>query len=759
MNAKIIVYYFESGFAAFRTFSSTNDTIEIVGNRDNWPILVDLAFEPELASNVCEQLSKNPKFAYASKSFANANLPNSCEVLHDRNVKISERDGFAILKYFGTELTTEKEVSGHIAKGPSINVQADDKHELNEVLALPLSDFEFSVRTANVFATQNYQKIGDLISLSEIELLRLPNFGRRSLNEVIEFLGEYGLKLSTDKDAYIDYHRKKIESEEYEVPKTIIQNFRQAIAGFNERETDVILLRAENLTLEEIGQRYRVTRERIRQIEAKALRKLKHPARRWNANHWSEKLDEIFDRSILPVTIEYLGVVDECFSHEETEKNLLGFLISTCCWGRFRFVEFDENVFLSRISQKMLDEARLSVKNLVAECLGKTKLEIESLAKNVVYPEGREFVSSLVSDALKHSIFEQRDGNEVLLTYSERRSGLSIAEHIMLNAENPLSNEEIEQIIQIQFPDAEVRSVMNRFQELKDVFPLRHGAWATIKHLGFSDHELSRLKAEIQRAVDSIDKTQFHSQDILSILQNNGSEFSSRLDGFKLAGLIRKFCLETYLGRSVFSKDRNSTSRILLHDVIVSVLREAGQPLKNAEIKKRVTRVRGFEGYFQVFPKPPVIGLGQGYFALDHWVIRKEGNGFVCETEVVEGKFTADPHNQTSGAAENLAREKIEPPVWSDQKIQQLREMWLDGHSISEIAKTIEISRNAVAGKAHRLELPKRAPKIDHDDQNNSENIVKIRRLLKAEFSASQISEILKIDIDDVQKIISDTNV
>jgi hypothetical protein len=242
-------------------------------------------------------------------------------------------------------------------------------------------------------------------------------------------------------------------------------------------------------------------------------------------------------------------------------------------------------------------------------------------------------------------------------------------------------------------------------------------------------------------------------------LQNNGSEFSSRLDGFKLAGLIRKFCLETYLGRSVFSKDRNSTSRILLHDVIVSVLREAGQPLKNAEIKKRVTRVRGFEGYFQVFPKPPVIGLGQGYFALDHWVIRKEGNGFVCETEVVEGKFTADPNNQTSGAAENLVREKIEPPVWSDQKIQQLREMWLDGHSISEIAKTIEISRNAVAGKAHRLELPKRAPKTDQDDQNNSENIVKIRRLLRAEFSASQISEILKIDIDDVQKIISDTNV
>jgi len=33
-------------------------------------------------------------------------------------------------------------------------------------------------------------------------------------------------------------------------------------------------------TLEEVGRRYNVTRERIRQIEAKALRKLRHPARR-----------------------------------------------------------------------------------------------------------------------------------------------------------------------------------------------------------------------------------------------------------------------------------------------------------------------------------------------------------------------------------------------------------------------------------------------------------------------------------------------
>ena len=352
MNAKIIVYYFDRGVAAFRTFSSTNDTIEIVGNKDNWPLLIDLAFEPELASSVCEQLSENPNFAYASKSFANANLPLSCRVLHNRNVKISDRDGFVILKYFGTKLTTDEEVFDAIAESADISVQDDDNHELNEVLELPLSGFEFSVRTTNMFAAQNYQNIGDLISLSEIDFLNLPNFGRHSLNEVIEFLDGYGLKLSTDKDAYINYHRKNNDHGEYEIPETMIKNFREAIASFNERETNIILLRAENHTLEEIGQRYAVTRERIRQIEAKALSKLKHPAHRWMAHYWSDKLDKVFDHSILPVTVDYIASVDGCFVHAEAEKILLGYLISTCCWGKFHFVEFNGNVFVSRISQK-----------------------------------------------------------------------------------------------------------------------------------------------------------------------------------------------------------------------------------------------------------------------------------------------------------------------------------------------------------------------------------------------------------------------
>ncbi len=59
---------------------------------------------------------------------------------------------------------------------------------------------------------------------------------------------------------------------------------RQALAGLTPREEQVLRLRfgvgeVTDYTLEEVGQRFAVTRERIRQIEAKALRKLRRPQR------------------------------------------------------------------------------------------------------------------------------------------------------------------------------------------------------------------------------------------------------------------------------------------------------------------------------------------------------------------------------------------------------------------------------------------------------------------------------------------------
>lgn len=49
---------------------------------------------------------------------------------------------------------------------------------------------------------------------------------------------------------------------------------------------------------------------------------------------------------------------------------------------------------------------------------------------------------------------------------------------------------------------------------------------------------------------------------------------------------------------------------------------------------------------------------------------------------------------------------------WTEETIQRLRALWQEGHSTAEIGRRMGISKNAVVGKAHRLELPARPSPI-----------------------------------------------
>ena len=61
-----------------------------------------------------------------------------------------------------------------------------------------MDELELSVRSANCLKNDNIVYIGDLIQKTEAEMLRTPNFGRKSLNEIKEVLSGMGLHLGMD---------------------------------------------------------------------------------------------------------------------------------------------------------------------------------------------------------------------------------------------------------------------------------------------------------------------------------------------------------------------------------------------------------------------------------------------------------------------------------------------------------------------------------------------------------------------------------
>ena len=75
---------------------------------------------------------------------------------------------------------------------------AEDGLEFNPLLLKKVDELELSVRSANCLKNDNIVYIGDLIQKTEAEMLRTPNFGRKSLNEIKEVLSGMGLHLGME---------------------------------------------------------------------------------------------------------------------------------------------------------------------------------------------------------------------------------------------------------------------------------------------------------------------------------------------------------------------------------------------------------------------------------------------------------------------------------------------------------------------------------------------------------------------------------
>jgi DNA-directed RNA polymerase subunit alpha len=96
-------------------------------------------------------------------------------------VLVDQLSVFAALE--GTAVPTEDKAGG--VKAPPID----------PILLRPVDDLELTVRSANCLKAENIYYIGDLIQRTETELLKTPNLGRKSLNEIKEVLAARGLTL------------------------------------------------------------------------------------------------------------------------------------------------------------------------------------------------------------------------------------------------------------------------------------------------------------------------------------------------------------------------------------------------------------------------------------------------------------------------------------------------------------------------------------------------------------------------------------
>lgn len=76
--------------------------------------------------------------------------------------------------------------------------EQEEEIHIDPVLLSPVDDLELTVRSANCLKAENINSIGDLVRRTEVELLKTPNLGKKSLNEIKEVLAARGLELGMD---------------------------------------------------------------------------------------------------------------------------------------------------------------------------------------------------------------------------------------------------------------------------------------------------------------------------------------------------------------------------------------------------------------------------------------------------------------------------------------------------------------------------------------------------------------------------------
>jgi DNA-directed RNA polymerase subunit alpha len=127
------------------------------------------------------------------------------------------QDQLKTFVHFDEALAASSQMIGMAAPSPNMADTSGDSNQINRFLLKKVDELELSVRSANCLKNDNIIYIGDLVQKTEAEMLRTPNFGRKSLNEIKEVLSSMGLRLGMDIPGWppenIEEMAKKLEQE------------------------------------------------------------------------------------------------------------------------------------------------------------------------------------------------------------------------------------------------------------------------------------------------------------------------------------------------------------------------------------------------------------------------------------------------------------------------------------------------------------------------------------------------------------------
>ena len=379
------------------------------------------------------------------------------------------------------------------------------------------------------------------------------------------------------------------------------------------------------MMLDAIGRELGVSRERVRQLEARALTYVHE-----NAHELAEGIRSLLAMYALrsePIYLDLLSAEIPAFAGFEDRLPFLGKLIERLTRDELHCWAFDGRLILTRVTEEVWD---------VLTRQAKTALR-QQLSAMLTRSDVRLFVLSIASSANAHELGGALyDVIEPELQFGSSESNASFDEQVLVGlgtsaktlvrvaleqSESPLVLREV--IARCAARGGETASPQTYINALRvsgaHVFSGRR--YGLDKHLPISVDSLRTLAAAAERVVAAgPDGRQWHCSELVEALEEELAEVPDALDSHLVNIALRKYGRLVDLGRLVWQSGSASRfsaeARRDIADLCLAALKLEGRPLTTEEMAARIESVRGLHDQFLPQPSAHMARLAPGLWGL-----------------------------------------------------------------------------------------------------------------------------------------------
>ena len=457
---------------------------------------------------------------------------------------------------------------------------------------LKLKDMNIPTRVSNILTNEGIETIADFAKYSPEELLKKRWFGRLSLQNIINCLN-----IALVKDFILD-RKQSLDIKLMPIAQTALNfNFIESMRYFllaldqNDRYFIERRLAFETTfqTVPQIADELNIPLKDTSGIRVRVMKKLK------NTFFWyifMEKITRLINSANSPLPLNRIAITDLWFNGIYSHQIFFKKLINMAGGPDMHIISINGTSYLSTIKQSAWDNIVQEARALLSSAMDKEWSEAEAcLHVQELLPDNAKKFAILLWKQVSHLCLYKinSDSTRILIDYG--RNIKQAVRVILCGSDTPMHYQEIIKAAKLNMrKDLSPEQVCTAATKISFLFDQR--TYGLDKHIPFSDKQIACIcqKAEYIVYANKV-KKQWHIHEILPQLSEQLDENFEKLDAYLLNIILHKSKKLSYLKRMVWTTTECANAgakRIHKYQAIIAILRKAGRPLRNSQIKKQL---------------------------------------------------------------------------------------------------------------------------------------------------------------------------